>query len=124
MKPFKMLLFYLTCLCVFFVNSCAQPPSHEDEINIVITPHKLSVHSGSEDKIFVQILDKQGGPLFGMKVKAVSTAPAVATITPEALTDAVGKASLTVKGISPGTTSIVLSAAGKKAAMEVIFLEH
>ncbi len=126
MSPFhyKALLFYLACMGVLFTSSCAQTSLYDDEINIIITPHKLSVHSGSEDKIFVQILDKQGGPLFGMKIKAMSATPAVATITPEALTDAAGKTSLTVKGISPGTTSIVLSAAGKKAVMEVIFLEH
>jgi len=89
-----------------------------------VSPHKLSVHSGSEDKVFVQVLDEQGGPLFGIKVTATSTLPTVATVTPEALTDPVGKAIFTVRGVSPGTTQVVLSAAGLKAMMEVIFIGH
>ncbi|MFO0794170.1 MAG: hypothetical protein U0586_08890 [Candidatus Brocadiaceae bacterium] len=36
-----------------------------------------------------------------MKATAVSTAPTVATITPETVTNAAGKARFTVKGISP-----------------------
>lgn len=106
------------------MNSCAQTPPYEEAIKIIVTPHKLSVCTGSEDTIFVKLLDKQGGPLFGMEVKAISTSPTVATIAPRALTDATGKATFTVKGISPGTTTIVLSVAGQKATMEVIFIEH
>ena len=84
-----------------FMNSCAQTPPYEEAIKIIVTPHKLSVCSGSEDKVFVKLLDKQGGPLFGIEVKATSTSPTVATVTPEALTDATGKTTFTVKGISP-----------------------
>jgi len=106
------------------MSSCAQTPSYEEGIKIIVTPHKLSVCSGSEDKIFVKLLDKQGGPLFGVKINATSTSSTVATVMPEALTDAAGKAMFTVKGISPGTTGIVFSVAGQKATMEVIFIEH
>lgn len=109
---------------IILLNSCAQTPPYEEAIKIIVTPHKLSVCSGSEDKVFVKLLDKQGGPLFGVEVKAVSTSPTVATITPGALTDATGKTTFTVKGISPGATTIVLSVAGQKATMEVIFIEH
>jgi hypothetical protein len=120
----KGMFFYIMCISIMFMNSCAQTPPYEEAIKIIVTPHKLSVCSGSEDKVFVKLLDKQGGPLFGMEVHAVSASPTVATITPEALTDATGKAAFTVKGISPGTTTIVLSVAGQKATMEVIFIEH
>lgn len=120
----KNIFFYLTFIGFIFINSCAQTPPYDEELKIIVTPHKLSVCSGSEDKLFVKLLDKQGGPLFGIEVKATSTSPTVATITPEALTDAAGKAVFTVKGISPGTTTIVLSVAGQKATMEVIFIEH
>ncbi len=120
----KIVLFYITCLSVAFLSACAQTPTCEEGIKIIITPHKLSVCSGSEDKIFVKLLDKQGGPLFGMKISATSTSPTVATITSEAVSDAAGKAAFTIKGISPGTTNIILSVAGQKATMEVIFIEH
>ena len=120
----KDLFFCLSCLSIALISSCAQTPPYEEEINIIVSPHKLSVHSGSEDKAFVQLLDKQGGPLFGVKITAISTSPTVATVTPEGLTDPVGKATFVVKGIAPGTTHIVFSAAGKKATMEVIFIEH
>jgi len=109
---------------IILLNSCAQTPPYEEAIKIIVTPHKLSVCSGSEDKVFVKLLDKQGGPLFGVEVKAVSTSPTVATITPGAVTDATGKTAFTVKGISPGATTIVLSVAGQKATMEVVFIEH
>ena len=120
----KSMFFYIMCIGILFMNSCAQTPPYEEAIKIIVTPHKLSVCSGSEDKVFVKLLDKQGGPLFGVEVKAVSTSPTVATITPGALTDATGKTIFTVKGISPGATTIVLSVAGQKATMEVIFIEH
>ena len=120
----KGMFFYIMCISIMFMNSCAQIPPYEEAIKIIVTPHKLSVCSGSEDTIFVKLLDKQGGPLFGMEVKAISTSPTVATIAPRALTDATGKATFTVKGISPGATTIVLSVAGQKATMEVIFIEH
>ncbi|HHT9144679.1 MAG: Ig-like domain-containing protein [Candidatus Brocadiaceae bacterium] len=120
----KSMFFYIMCIGIIFMNSCAQTPPYEEAIKIIVTPHKLSVCSGSEDTIFVKLLDKQGGPLFGMEVKAISTSPTVATIAPRALTDATGKATFTVKGISPGNTTIVLSVAGQKATMEVIFIEH
>ncbi|MBI2470734.1 MAG: Ig-like domain-containing protein [Planctomycetes bacterium] len=120
----KSMFFYIMCIGILFMNSCAQTPPYEEAIKIIVTPHKLSVCSGSEDNIFVKLLDRQGGPLFGMEVKAVSTSPTVATITPMALTDATGKTSFTVKGISPGATTIVLSVAGHTATMEVIFIEH
>ena len=120
----KSMFFYIMCISIMFMNSCAQTPPYEEAIKIIVTPHKLSVCSGSEDTIFVKLLDKQGGPLFGMEVKAISTSPTVATIAPRALTDATGKATFTVKGISPGATTIVLSVAGQKATMEVIFIEH
>ncbi|HHT9135743.1 MAG TPA: hypothetical protein ACFYEK_00720 [Candidatus Wunengus sp. YC60] len=118
------IFFYLIFTGFILMNSCAQTPPYEEAIKIIVTPHKLSVCSGSEDNIFVKLLDKQGGPLFGMEVKAVSISPTVATITPKALTDATGKTTFTVKGISPGATTIVLSVAGQKATMEVIFIEH
>ena len=120
----KNMFFYIMCVGILFMNSCAQTPPYEEVIKIIVTPHKLSVYSGSEDKVFVKLLDKQGGPLFGVEVKAVSTSPTVATITRGALTDATGKTTFTVKGISPGATTIVLSVAGQKATMEVIFIEH
>jgi len=120
----KNMFFYIMCIGILFMNSCAQTPPYEEAIKIIVTPHKLSVCSGSEDKIFVKLLDKQGGPLFGVEVKAVSTSPTVATITPGALTDATGKTTFTVKAISPGAATIVLSVAGQKATMEVIFIEH
>src|SRR5574341_1595452 len=110
----KILFFYLSCLSIVLMSSCAQTPPYEEDINIIVSPHKLSVHSGSEDKVFVQLLDKQGGPLFGVKITALSTSPTVATVTPEGLTDPVGKSVFIVKGIAPGTTHIVFSAAGKK----------
>jgi hypothetical protein len=120
----RYLFFCLTCFSLFLITSCTYRPRHEEKINIVVSPHKLNVHSGSENKIFVQLLDRQGGPLFGMKVKATSTSPTVATVTPEALTDAAGRTTFTVKGISPGTTNIILSANGYRAAVEVVFMEH
>jgi len=120
----KAVFFSLTWLGIVLLSSCAETPPYEEEVRIIVSPHKLSVHSGSEDKVFVQLLDKQGGPLFGMKVTATSTSPTVATVTPEVVTDPVGKAIFLVHGISPGTTQIVFSAAGQKATMEVIFIGH
>lgn len=116
--------FSLLWLGIILLSSCAQTPPYEEEVRIIVSPHKLSVHSGSEDKVFVQLLDKQGGPLFGMKVTATSTSPTVATVTPEVLTDPVGKAVFLVHGISPGTTRIIFSAAGQTATMEVVFIGH
>lgn len=120
----RVLLFSLFWLGIILLSSCAQTPPYEEEIHIMVSPHKLSVHSGSEDKVFVRLLDKQGGPLFGIKVTATSTSPTVATVTSEALTDPAGKAIFIVHGISPGTTNIVFTAAGQKAAMEVVFIGH
>ena len=56
-----------------------------------------------------------------MKVGATSTSPTAATVTPEALTDVAGNATFMVKGISPGTTNIIISAMGYKATVEVVF---
>lgn len=120
----KAQLFSLTCLGMILFNSCAQTTSYEEEKRIIVSPHKLSAHSGSEDPVFVKVLDKQGGPLFGMKVTATSTSPTVATVTPEKITDPAGKAVFIVHGISPGTTKIIFSAAEQKAAMEVVFIGH
>ncbi|MCF6156828.1 MAG: hypothetical protein E3K36_16675 [Candidatus Brocadia sp.] len=120
----RALFFSLLWLGTILLSSCAQIPPYEEEIHIIVSPHKLSVHSGSEDKVFVKLLDKQGGPLFGIKVTAISTIPTVATVTSEALTDPIGKAIFIVNGISPGTTNIVFSAAGQKATMEVVFIGH
>ncbi len=120
----RIICFYLTCLSMLLFVSCAQTTPFGEGIRIIVSPQKLNVHSGSEDPVFVQIVDKEGGPLFGMKTTAVSTAPTVATITPEAVTNAAGKARFTVKGISPGTANMVFSVAGQKAMMEVVFLEH
>ncbi|MCC7211027.1 MAG: hypothetical protein E3K40_13480 [Candidatus Brocadia sp.] len=123
----KSIFFPLIWMGIVFLCSCAPTRSYrpyEEGVRIIVSPHKLSVHSGSEDKVFVQVLDKQGGPLFGIKVTATSTLPTVAAVTSEALTDPVGKAIFTVSGISPGTTQIVLSAAGQKAMMEVVFIGH
>ncbi len=112
---------------IVFLCSCAPTRSYrpyEEGVRIIVSPHKLSVNSGSEDTVFVQVLDKQGGPLFGVKVTATSTLPTVATVTPEALTDPVGKSIFTVSGNSPGTTQIIFSVAGQKATMEVVFIGH
>ncbi len=118
------LLFSLTCLGIIVLNSCAQTTPYDVEKRIIVSPYKLSVHSGSEDPVFVKVLDKQGGPLFGMKVTATSTSPTVATVTPEKITDPAGKAVFIVQGISPGTTKIIFSAAEQKATMEVVFIGH
>ena len=120
----KTLFFSLGWLCIILLSSCAQTPPFEEEIHILVSPHKLSVCSGSEDKVFVKLLDKQGGALFGVEVKAVSTSPTAATVTPAALTDATGKAMFTVTGISPGATNIIFSIVGHKASMEVIYIGH
>ena len=114
-------------MSIIFLCSCAQTRSYlpyEEGVRIVVSPHRLGVHSGSEDNVFIQVLDKVGGPLFGIEVTAVSTVPTVATITPEALTNPIGKATFTVSGVSPGTTQMVFSAAGQKAMMEVVFVGH
>ena len=118
------MLLSLTCLGMILLNSCAQTTPYEEEKRIIVSPHKLSAHSGSEDPVFVKVLDKQGGPLFGMKVTATSTSPTVATVTPEKITDPAGKAVFIVHGISPGTTKIIFSAVEQKAAMEVVFIGH
>lgn len=120
----KNILFHLIFTGIVFLSSCAQTPPYEEEIKIIVTPHKLSVCSGAEDKIFIKLLDRQGGPLFGMEIRATSVSPTVATITPAALTDATGKAIFTVKGNSPGSTSIVLSVAGHQATIDVTYIEH
>ena len=120
----KTLFFSLGWFCIILLSSCAQTPPYEEEIHILVSPHKLRVCSGSEDKVFVKLLDKQGGALFGMEVKAASTSPTVATVTPVALTDATGKAMFTVTGISPGATNIIFSIVGHKASMEVIYIGH
>jgi len=123
----KIQFFSLIWISIIFLCSCVQTPSYppyEEGVRIIVSPHKLSVHSGSEDKVFVQVLDKQGGPLFGVKVTATSTLPTVATVSSEALTDPVGKAIFTVSGISPGSTQIVFSAGEQKATLEVIFIGH
>lgn len=120
----RVTFFSCVWLVVISLTSCAQIPPYEEEMKIMVSPHKLSVHSGSEDKIFVQLLDKQGGPLFGMNVTATSTSPTVATVTPDAITDPLGKAVFLVHGISPGTTHVVFSSAGQKATVEVVFIGH
>jgi len=104
--------------------SCAQTTPYGEGVKFVVSPHKLNIHSGSEDTLFVKVLDKEGGSIFGMKVNATSSSPSVATVTPEALTDVAGNATFTVKGISPGTTNIIVSAMGYKATVEVVFLGH
>jgi hypothetical protein len=119
----NVLFFCLNCLGIFFINSCAQTPSYE-EMRIIVSPHKLNVHSGSEDKVFVQLLDKQGRPLSGVKIEARSTSPTVATVTPESLTNRGGKAIFIVKGISPGTTNVIISAMEHRTTVEVVFVEH
>ena len=118
---------YVILFCLLSATlmvSCAQTPPYGEGINLVVSPHKLNVHSGSEHTLFVKVLDKQGGPIFGMKVDAKSTSPTVATVTPEVVTDVAGSATFTVKGISPGTTHIIISAMEYKAIVEVVFLEH
>lgn len=120
----KTLFLSLVYLCIILINSCTQPPPYGEELNIIVSPHKLSVCSGSEDAVFVTLLNRQGGPLTGLEIKTTSTSPTVATVTPRALTDKAGKATFTVKGISPGTTKIIFSVDGYKAAMEVVFIEH
>lgn len=123
----KAIFFSFTWMSIVFLCSCAQTRSYlsyEEGVRIIVSPHKLSVHSGSEDKVYVQVLDKEGGPLFGMKVTAVSVVPSVVTVTPEALTDPIGKAIFTVNGVSPGNTQIIFSAAGQTAMVEVVFLGH
>jgi len=120
----KRIFYFFVCLGILIMNSCAQMPSYEERTKIIVSPHKLSVCSGSEDTVFVRLLDKESGPLFGMKINATSTSPTVATVTPESLTDATGRATFAVKGISPGYTNIIFSVAGQKASMEVIFVEH
>ncbi|WKZ19742.1 MAG: carboxypeptidase-like regulatory domain-containing protein [Candidatus Jettenia sp. CY-1] len=120
----KVLFLSLACLCIILTNSCTQLPRYRKELNIIVSPHKLSVHSGSEDTVFVTLLNRQGEPLTGIKIEATSTSPTVATVTPEALTDTAGKAIFSVKGISPGTTKIIISVNGYKTDMEVVFIEH
>lgn len=123
----KSIFFPLIWMGIVFLCSCAPTRSYrpyEEGVRILVSPHKLSVHSGSEDKVYVQVLDSESGPLFGMKVTAVSTVPTVATVTSEALTNPIGKAIFTVSGVSPGTTQIVFSAAEQKAMVEVVFIGH
>lgn len=120
----KRIFYFFVCFGILIMNSCAQMPSYEERTKIIVSPHKLSVCSGSEDTVFVRLLDKESGPLFGMKINATSTSSTVATVTPESLTDATGRTTFAVKGISPGYTNIIFSVAGQKASMEVIFVEH
>ncbi|MBF8278028.1 MAG: hypothetical protein HW390_3101 [Candidatus Brocadiaceae bacterium] len=118
---------YVILFCLLSATlmvSCAQTLPYGEGVNLVVSPHKLNVHSGSEHTLFVKVLDKQGGPIFGMKVEAKSTSPTVATVTPEAVTDVAGNVTFTVNGISPGTTHITISTMGYKATAEVVFLEH
>lgn len=118
---------YIILFCLLsatFMVSCAQTVPYGEGVNLVVSPCRLSVHSGSEHTLFVKVLDKQGGPIFGMKVEAKSTSPTVATVAPAAVTDVAGNAAFTVKGISPGTTQITLSTMGYKAAAEVVSLKH
>ncbi len=126
MKFFKQktIVFSLIWLGVMFLSSCAETPPTEESVRMIASPQKLSVGSGSEDKVFVQLLDKHGGPLFGVKITATSTSPTVASVTREAITDPVGKAVFLVNGISPGTTLIIFSASGQKATVEVVFIGH
>lgn len=109
---------------ILFISSCAQTIPHKEEIHITASPHKLSVHSGSEDKVFVKLSDRQGKPLSGVRIEAESTSPTVATVTHESLTDTEGRAIFIVKGISPGTTNIVLSAMEHRTTVQVVFVEH
>ncbi len=113
-----------TLFVIFLISSCAQTLPHKEEVNIAATPYKLNVHSGSEDKIFVRLSDRQGRPLSGVKIEAESTSPTVATVTPASLTDTEGRAIFIVKGISPGTTNIILSAMEHRTTVEVVFVEH
>ena len=118
---------YVMLFCLLsatLILSCAKTVPYAEGVNLVLSPHKLNVHSGSEHTLFVKVLDKQGGPIFGMKVDAKSTSPTVATVTPEAVADVAGNATFAVKGISPGTAQIIVSAMGYKATAEVVFLEH
>ncbi|MBM4054984.1 MAG: hypothetical protein FJ264_10025 [Planctomycetes bacterium] len=107
-----------------FLNSCAQIPRDEEELTIIVRPFKITLHSGSENNVCVTLLDKDSGPLFGLKIKALSAAPHIATVTPETITDATGKAFFTIHGVSPGTTSIIFSIAGQKAKLRVISLDR
>src|SRR3990172_1742120 len=102
----KRIFCLFVCLGILIMNSCAPTPSYEERTKIIVSPHKLSVCSGSEDTVFVRLLDKESGPLFGMKINATR------------------RATFAVKGISPGYTNIIFSVAGQKASMEVIFVEH
>lgn len=117
------LIWFATILIL--TGSCVQIPPVNQEVKMIVSPYKLSVHSGSVDKVYVKLLDRSGGPIFGAKVKAISSSPSVAIIEPlEAITDATGRVVFTVKGISPGTANITLFAAGYEAKVEVIFIEH
>ncbi|MCF6147101.1 MAG: hypothetical protein E3K37_00405 [Candidatus Kuenenia sp.] len=83
----------------------------------------MTLHSGSENNTCVTLLDNNRSPLFGLKIKALSTSPDIATVTPEAITDATGKAFFTIHGIAPGTANIIFSIAGQKAKLRVISIE-
>ncbi len=118
-------IFVLGILSFFLLNSCAQTPAPRDEINLFATPFKLNVHSGSVNKGFIEVLDKQGMPISGAIIKVFSTSPAVAVVKPEEITtDSLGKASVSIYGISPGGTKIIFSAEGRDVSIDVIFSEH
>ncbi|MCF6159021.1 MAG: hypothetical protein E3K32_10730 [wastewater metagenome] len=115
----------LICLAFSLTSSCTQPPPCQNGKYLTASPHKLSVHSGSVDTVFVRLLDRKGRPLSGMIVRARSTSPTVATVTPEStVTDVTGKATFTVKGISPGTTYSIISTDGCTAKVEIVFIGH
>ncbi len=118
---------YVILFCLLSATllvSCAQTVPYAEGVNLVVSPRKLNVHSGSEHTLSVKVLDKRWGPIFGMKVEAKSTAPTVATVTPDAVTDIAGNATFTVKGVSPGAAQIAISTMGYKATVEVVFLGH
>ena len=122
---YEKLIFVLGILSFFFLNACAQTPATRDEINLLATPFKLNVHSGSVNKGFIEVLDKQGMPISGAIIKVFSTSPTVAVVKPEEITTgSLGKASVSIYGISPGGAKIIFSAEGRDASIDVIFSEH
>ncbi|MDR4508697.1 MAG: DUF4198 domain-containing protein [Candidatus Brocadiaceae bacterium] len=117
-------IFYFALLGISLFNSCAQTPPYEHEINIFVNPYILNVHSGSEDKVYIEIVNKQGKPLPGMKIEVANTHPTVATVTKDPITDKDGKATVLVHGNTPGSTRLIFSAAGQTASVYVVFVEH
>lgn len=122
---YKKSIFALSILPIILLNSCAQTPALRDEVNLFATPFKLNVHSGSINNGFIEVLDKQGMPISGAKIKVISTTPTVATVKPEEIiTDTLGKAMVSIYGVSPGGTKIIFSMDGKEASIDVVFSGH